>query len=177
MLTVFLSCSDDKSISPVVDNTVYPILYHDISNDLLDRIITTRDTFASGNYSKIDKPIIIVEGVEYDFYEYTSTKNEDYFKSGPFLNKIIDNDSISVSLFKRSVYLENTNNLLDSILRRINTSLPTRIFEGNLYHRSQLAISLIGRKNTITTEREYVGKERVDIYFLEKVYLNEPLEK
>lgn len=177
MLILFASCSDDNVTTPDKENTNFPILYKTETEQLFDAIISMRDTIAIGNYTKLENPKILVDGEEYDFYTYTNQENETYFDGRPSVKRVFETDSTISYLFKRSFYIENTNNLKDSIMEKRTTHFYTAVFEGNLFHRSELALNLVGRKNTITTEAEYIGKDRVDVYFLVKEFLNEPIEK
>lgn len=175
LLAVLTSCSDDKSTSPEVDKSTFPILYETEANELFESIINMRDTIGLDNYTKLENPSILVNGEVFDFYEYTSQENETYFDGRPMVKRVFETDCTVSYLFKRIFFVENTNNLKDSIIRKRASHFYTGVFEGNIFNRSELALNLVGRKNTITTEAEYIGKDRVDVYFLVKEYLNEPI--
>lgn len=181
MLAVFVSCSDDKSTSPNVEKDNFPIIYNEQADELFESIIGMRDTLAFGNYTPLDDPLIIVDGTVYNFYTYTSIANENYFKSGPFGHTVFETDSTITYLSKRSFLMENTNNLKDSIIKLSNIYSSPKIFEGTLFYKTELAINLVGRKNIIVdpfnSNIELIGKERVDVYFLMRVHINEPLER
>lgn len=177
LMILLVSCSDDKSTSPDIDDASYPILYENETNELFDAIINMRDTIGIDNYTKLENPRILVNGQVFNFYVYTNQENETYFDGKPMVKRVFETDSTITYLFKRIFYVENTNNLKDSIIRKRSTHFYTGVFEGNIFNRSELAINLVGRKNTVTTEAEYIGKDRVDVYFLVKEFLNEPIER
>lgn len=172
-----IGCSDNNTTSTQVDSTNYPILYKNESNELFEAILYMRDTIGLDNYTRLENPQIIVDNQVYDFYDFTNKKDETYFDGKPMVKRVFETDSTITFLFKRKFFVENTNNLKDSIIRKRSTHFYTGVFEGNIFNRSELAINLVGRKNTVTTEAEYIGKDRVDVYFLVKEYLNEPIER
>ena len=62
LMILLVSCSDDKSSSPDIDDTSYPILYENETNELFDAIINMRDTIGIDNYTKLENPRILVNG-------------------------------------------------------------------------------------------------------------------
>lgn len=177
LLAVLTSCSDDKSTSPEVDKSTFPILYETEANELFESIINMRDTIGLDNYTKLENPSILVNGEVFDYYEYTSQENETYFDGRPMVRRVYETDTTVSYLTKYSLFFDNISHMKDSVIRGRLFHTYTGVFEGNIFNRSELALNLVGRKNTITTEAEYIGKDRVDVYFLVKEYLNEPIER